>query len=149
MILMDPDHVKWVLKDPNQIMGITSGCWDLNHFYHSQYFRRCRAYCDILVVGIDADDLVIKNKGKFPANPEYHRAWELAEKRSIDAVFIMRNLGDLQIAAKHCDMMFKNADTIYGKPVVKPEDCELIIVPDIVEVQSTTELKNKIVGQQN
>jgi len=46
------------------IVGITSGCFDLTHNYHLNYFLRCRRLCDILIVGVDSDDLVRKTKAK-------------------------------------------------------------------------------------
>jgi cytidyltransferase-like protein len=50
---------------PNQsgIIGYTSGTFDLLHEGHRNYLRGCREKCDLLVVGVDEDAMVRKNKG--------------------------------------------------------------------------------------
>ncbi|MCQ4346760.1 adenylyltransferase/cytidyltransferase family protein [Pseudomonas stutzeri] len=50
---------------PNQggIIGYTSGVFDLLHEGHRNYLRACREKCDLLVVGVDEDAMVRKNKG--------------------------------------------------------------------------------------
>ena len=50
---------------PNQagIIGYTSGVFDLLHEGHRNYLRACRVKCDFLVVGVDEDAMVRKNKG--------------------------------------------------------------------------------------
>lgn len=45
------------------IIGYTSGVFDLLHDGHRNYLRACREKCDLLVVGVDEDAIVRKNKG--------------------------------------------------------------------------------------
>lgn len=148
-MIVDPKEIKWVGKDPSQTVGVTSGCFDLLHFYHSHYLKRCHAHCDVLIVGVDSDDLVKKNKGKFPAIPEYHRAQMIADLRHVDAVFILRSLDDLLLACDHVDYLYKNSPKIYGTDVIGADRAELVIIEDVIEVQSSTALKKKIADELN
>lgn len=60
MIIKPQDIVN--LRVGGKIVGVTSGCFDLLHFYHLRYLERCRALCDFLIVGVDSDILVHANK---------------------------------------------------------------------------------------
>lgn len=44
-------------------IGYTSGVFDLLHEGHRNYLHACREKCDLLVVGVDEDAIVRKNKG--------------------------------------------------------------------------------------
>jgi len=143
-MIVEPKEIPYVKILDGQTVGLTSGCFDLLHFYHLNYLLRCKARCDVLIVGVDADDVVQENKGKAPANPEYHRAAMLAALDCVDVVFVLRSLDDLVKAGDHADFLFKNNPTIYGQEVVGTQRAELVIVPDVEEVTSTTALKDKI-----
>lgn len=143
-MIVEPKEIPYVKILEGQKVGLTSGCFDLLHFYHLNYLLRCKARCDVLIVGIDADDVVERNKGKAPANPEYHRAAMLAALGCVDVVFVLRSLTDLVAAGDYADYLFKNSNTIYGQEVIGAHKAELVIVPDVEEVTSTTALKEKI-----
>ncbi|MFP3535302.1 adenylyltransferase/cytidyltransferase family protein [Pseudomonas sp. SIMBA_021] len=62
-------------------VGYTSGVFDLFHYGHAAYLRECKKLCDLLVVGVDSDAMVTRNKGR---------------NRPIDAQSVrMRNVSDL------------------------------------------------------
>lgn len=50
-----------VLHD-GQRVGYTSGVFDLFHFGHVAYLEQCKKLCDVLVVGVDSDAMVKRNK---------------------------------------------------------------------------------------
>ena len=143
-MIVEPKEIRFVKTLDGQRVGLTSGCFDLLHFYHLHYLQRCSALCDVLIVGVDADDVVKENKGQFPAIPEYHRVAMVAALRCVDVVFTLRNLNDLVIAGKSAEFLFKNGVQIYGQEIVGAETAKLVIVEDVSEVQSTTALKDKI-----
>lgn len=128
-----------------KIVGITSGCYDLIHYYHLIYLQECKSRCDLLIVGVDSDNLVHKNKNKYPIINQRKR--QAMVEMIADVVFVMDSVDDLKNAYKYCDKVFKNADTIYGNKVEIPDGIELEIVPDIEEITSTTEIINKIKGK--
>lgn len=129
-----------------KIVGITSGCFDLLHFYHLRYLERCKALCDFLIVGVDSDLLVFQNKSKVPVIPEHHRMAMVDALKCVDATFRMDVISDIDDYARRASatIMFKNLPAIYGNEVVPPEGVKLMLIPDIEEVSSTTELIDKI-----
>lgn len=127
-----------------KIVGLTSGCFDLLHFYHLRYLEKCRAQCDFLIVGVDSDMLIGKNKNKTPMIPEHHRMAMVDALKCVDAVFQMDEIKNIEDFYPIADKVFKNSNVIYGNEVIVGENAELVIIPDIEEVYSTTELINKI-----
>lgn len=130
----------------DKIVGVTSGCFDLLHFYHMRYLEKCKAQCDFLIVGVDSDTLVNKNKNKTPMIPEHHRIAMVDALKCVDAVFQIDEIKDIENFYPIANKVFKNSDTIYGKKVeiANGAGAELVIIPDIEEVYSTSELINKI-----
>lgn len=144
MIITKSDLPNLDLK--GKVVGITSGCFDLFHFYHLRYLERCKALCDFLIVGVDSDLLVSQNKSKTPVIPEHHRMAVVDALKCVDATFRMDVISDIDEYARRAsaDMMFKNLPTIYGNEVKAPDGIKLVLIPDIEEVSSTTELIEKI-----
>lgn len=133
-----------LLNLEGKIVGLTSGCFDLLHFYHLRYLERCKALCDILIVGVDSDLLVYSNKNKYPVIPEHHRLSMIDALKCVDVTFKMDSLKDLTNKFSLANKLFKNGNSIYGEEVKTSSNLELIIVPDIEEVNSTTNLISKI-----
>lgn len=129
-----------------KVVGVTSGCFDLLHFYHLRYLEKCKAQCDFLIVRVDSDTLVNRNKNKVPMIPEHHRIAMVDALKCVDAVFQMDEIKNIEDFYPIANKVFKNSDTIYGKKVEINNSitAELVIVPDIEEVYSTSELINKI-----
>ena len=134
-----------LLKLEGKVVGLTFGCFDLVHFYHLRYLERCKSLCDILIVGVDSDLLVYANKNKYPVIPEHHRLTMINALKCVDIAFKMDSLKDLTDKFPFANKLFKNGDLIYGNQVEKGS-LELVIVPDIEEVSSTSDLIAKIKG---
>src|SRR3977135_3437136 len=67
----------------------TNGVFDLLHPGHVRYLQEARALGDLLLVGLNADEAVRRNKGpQRPVNPQDERAEVLAALSSVDAVVI-------------------------------------------------------------
>lgn len=129
----------------DKVVGLTSGCFDLLHFYHLRYLEKCRAQCDFLIVGVDSDMLIGKNKNKTPMIPEHHRMAMVDALKCVDAVFQMDDIRNIEDFYPIANKVFKNSPVIYGHKVeILSGDAELVIIPDIEEVYSTTALINKI-----
>ena len=80
----------------DKVVGLTSGCFDLLHFYHLRYLEKCRAQCDFLIVGVDSDMLIGKNKNKTPMIPEHHRMAMVDALKCVDAVFQMDDIRNIE-----------------------------------------------------
>lgn len=136
-MIFEPSEINKIKLDG--VVGLTSGCFDLIHRYHKIYFERCKAHCDFLIVGVDADELIQKFKNKTPIQFDSVRAEMVAALKYVDAVFILRNLNDFAEIARFSNKIFKNAPELYGQPIIGTEHAELVIIPDVQEFSSTTQ----------
>ena len=133
------------------ITGLTSGCFDLFHFSHLEFLRKCRIQCDRLLVGVDSDELVRKIKGSGrPIHDELHRLNLLNSIDVVDMAFILKDLLALtRISLEFrvskifkCEK-FAKIDHVYG---VHDANAKLVIIPDAFGMVSTTDIINKIKG---
>lgn len=70
-------------------VGFTSGVFDLLHAGHVSYLFEAKNLCDILIVGLNADDSVRRLKGSTrPICSQTDRAVVLAALSSVDYVFV-------------------------------------------------------------
>jgi len=54
-------------------IGYTTGVFDLFHIGHLNILKRAKAQCDILIVGVSTDELVMEYKNKQPVIPFQER----------------------------------------------------------------------------
>lgn len=65
-----------------------TGCFDILHVGHIQFFKRAKQNCDVLIVGVDSDETIKKSKGdNRPINNWKFRTMLLSELNSIDYIF--------------------------------------------------------------
>lgn len=73
-----------------QRVVFTDGVFDILHPGHVRYLQEARALGDVLIVGIDSDESVRRNKGAGqPVNPEQERAELVAALECVDAVVVV------------------------------------------------------------
>lgn len=131
-----------------QRFGLTSGVFDLTHHLHLNYLERCAGFCDFLVVGVDSDDVVKKDKG--PARPFYNEIQRMAmigAFRCVHIVFVIRDLeNDFTTMAKILKpIIFKNRD-FSGHIVGSEHARSIMIVHDVNNIGSTTMAVETIVA---
>lgn len=127
-------------------VGLTSGCYDLFHHMHLVYLKRCRRQCDILLVGVDSDDLVRKVKGpERPIVPEHQRVALVSELNCVSAAFIMGELNDFLAAVNlfGVGIIFKNQH-FRPEEVLGCEKANVVIIPDVNQFDSTTGIIEEI-----
>lgn len=127
-----------LIQTKDKKIGLTSGCFDLIHYYHLRYLERCKANCDLLIVGVDSDSLVEMNKKKTPVINEHHRVAMVDALKCVDMVFRMDGLDDFKKFSEVSDLIFKNSLEVYGNEVVFKD--KVMVIPDIKELSSTTEI---------
>lgn len=75
------------LQDSGYKIVLTQGVYDLIHEGHGKYLERAKAQGDILIVGVDTDELTRKRKGdNRPVVPESERLRMLTFLRSVDII---------------------------------------------------------------
>ena len=75
----------------------TNGCFDVLHRGHFELFKYCRSLGDYLVVGIDSDEKVKKDKGPTrPHNCVEDRKFALECVRYIDEVVVFDTRASLE-----------------------------------------------------
>ena len=93
-------------------VGFTSGVFDIVHPGHIDYLRRAAALVDVLVVGVNADSSVKKNKGESrPINGERQRAEVVGGVKGVTHVFIFEELNNnVNVEALKPDLYIKAGD---------------------------------------
>jgi D-beta-D-heptose 7-phosphate kinase/D-beta-D-heptose 1-phosphate adenosyltransferase len=113
------------LRAGGKVVVFTNGVFDLLHPGHVRYLRQARGLGDALIVGVNADESVRRNKGPSrPLNPEHERAEVLAALASVDAVVLFPEETPAEIiAALQPDILVKGADwaadRIVGRDIVE------------------------------
>ena len=103
----------------------TNGVFDILHPGHLRYLRQARALGDVLIVGLNGDASVRRNKGpERPINPQDERAEILSALECVDAVAIFDEDTPAEIIkAVQPDVLVKGADwaedAIVGRDTVE------------------------------
>ncbi len=126
-------------------VGLTSGCFDLIHFGHLHYLERCKALCDKLIVGVDADAMVRAAKGPArPIIPALERLALINSLHVVDAAFLLDAIvRQFRVTHVFKHAGFKDLANVAG---VTGTGAELVIVPDVDGLVSTTEIVARISG---
>lgn len=89
------------LKKQGKTIGFTNGCFDLLHLGHLNSFAEAKTHCDILVVGINTDASVKRNKGNSrPFQDEKTRSNLVAAIEYVDFVVLFDEDSALQTVEK-------------------------------------------------
>jgi D-glycero-beta-D-manno-heptose 1-phosphate adenylyltransferase len=132
-----------------QRIVFTNGVFDILHPGHVRYLPAARALGDRLIVGLNADESVRRNKGPGrPINPERERAELLAALECVDAVVLFsEETPDAIIRLVQPDVLVKGADwaedRIVGRDTVEARGGKVVRMA-IEEGFSTTTLVERI-----
>ena len=127
----------------------TNGCFDILHAGHTDYLARAADLGDILIVGLNTDSSVRRNKGAGrPVNPEDARAAVLASLSFVDAVILFDdNTPESLIRSLEPDVLVKGDDyrnrEIAGADFIRSRGGTVVTLP-FLEGFSTTTLIRKI-----
>ena len=131
------------------VIVFTNGVFDLLHPGHVRYLQRARALGDMLIVGLNSDLSVRRNKGPGrPINAEAERAEVVAALECVDAVVIFDEETPAEIVrACQPDILVKGADwpadQIVGRDTVEARGGRVVRMP-VEAGYSTTALLDRI-----
>jgi len=123
------------LRAEHQTVVFTNGVFDVLHPGHVRYLEVARSLGDALIVGVNGDASVRRNKGRGrPITPEQERAEVLAALSSVDAVVIFDEDTPVEIIhALQPDILVKGADwpadQIVGRDTVEARQGRVVRVP--------------------
>ena len=129
----------------------TNGVFDILHPGHLRYLQAARRHGDLLIVGVNSDASVRRNKGPArPINPEQERAEVLAALACVDAVSIFDDDTPADIIRRvEPDVLVKGADwpadQIVGRDTVEARGGRVILEP-VEPGYSTTALIERARG---
>jgi D-beta-D-heptose 7-phosphate kinase/D-beta-D-heptose 1-phosphate adenosyltransferase len=130
-------------------VGFTNGCFDILHVGHIAQLEDARSRCDRLIVGLNTDASVRRNKGEGrPINIETDRARLLMALKAVDAVVLFDEETPIElIRAISPDLLVKGADytidQVVGADFVLANGGKVHLSP-IVAGRSTTGTLGKI-----
>ena len=130
-------------------IGFTNGVFDLLHPGHIRYLQAARLLADLLVVGLNADESVRRNKGSDrPINRQDERAEVVAALVCVDAAVIFEeDTPDAIIRLVQPDVLVKGADwpadQIVGRDTVEARGGRVVLIP-VEQGYSTTAIVEKI-----
>jgi rfaE bifunctional protein nucleotidyltransferase chain/domain len=125
----------------------TNGVFDILHPGHVRYLQAARGHGDLLIVGLNSDASVRRNKGpERPINPEQERAEVLAALACVDAVSIFDDETPADIIRRvQPDILVKGADwpadQIVGRDTVEARGGKVILEPIELGYSTTTIVK--------
>jgi rfaE bifunctional protein nucleotidyltransferase chain/domain len=136
-------------RSRGEVIVFTNGVFDLLHPGHVRYLQQARALGDVLIVGVNSDASVRRNKGADrPINPEAERAEVLAALACVDAVAIFGEDTPAEIIrACQPDVLVKGADwaanRIVGRDTVEARGGRVVRIA-VEEGHSTTDIVARI-----
>jgi D-beta-D-heptose 7-phosphate kinase/D-beta-D-heptose 1-phosphate adenosyltransferase len=139
------------LRADGRRVVFTNGVFDILHAGHLRYLQQARALGDALIVGLNSDASVRRNKGpERPINAEEERAEILSALECVDGVVTFDEDTPAEIIrAIQPDILVKGADwaedAIVGRDTVEARGGQVMRVP-IEKGFSTSGIIEKIRG---
>jgi rfaE bifunctional protein nucleotidyltransferase chain/domain len=136
------------LKDAGKTLVFTNGCFDILHAGHVDYLAFARRQGDALIVGLNSDASVRRNKGDDrPINTEDDRAYVLAALECIDFVVLFDDDEPAPLIEQLLpDVLVKGEDWAHyvsGRETVEANGGKVVLAK-MVEGKSTTDTITRI-----
>lgn len=130
------------LKSEDRVVVFTNGCFDILHAGHVQYLTFARNEGDVLIVGLNSDASVKRNKSDDrPINSEGDRAAVLGALRAVDYVVIFDEDEPKDLIAKIVpDILVKGSDWAHyvsGREIVEANGGKVVLA-EFLDGRSTT-----------
>ncbi len=150
--LLDAEQMAQVcqrLREQGKKIVFTNGCFDIIHRGHVEYLQFARKQGDLLIVGLNSDLSVKRNKGPLrPINSELDRACVLLALKAVDYVVIYDDEEPRPLIAKLLPhVLVKGEDWAHyvsGRDIVEANGGQVVLAP-LVQGRSTTSMIEKII----
>jgi len=124
----------------------TNGCFDILHRGHFEMLKYAKSLGDYLIVGIDSDTKVQKDKGpNRPFNRAEDRQFALESIRYIDKVVVFNTRKELENLIKETWPLYMVIGSDWrGKKVIGEQYCTEVKYFDRIDRYSTTRIVEDI-----
>lgn len=139
------------LKKDGRKLAFTNGCFDILHPGHIEYLFFSRQQADALLIGLNSDSSVRKNKGADrPIVPQDDRARVIAALECVDYVIIFEEDEPADLIAQVIpDVLIKGEDWAHyvsGRETVESNGGKVVLYP-VVKGKSTSNIIDRIKGK--
>lgn len=131
-------------------VGYVCGVFDLFHIGHLTLLKRCRKYCDHLIVGVDSDELTEVYKNKRPIISQEDRMAIIRELRCVDEVVLVDYHNESPLLAWSIykfDVQFCGDDheeaLLETKNILREKGSDMVFFPYTTRT-STTKIRNEL-----
>lgn len=91
----DIEKISTLLKENGYKVVLTQGVWDLIHEGHAQYLQKAKDLGDVLIVGVDTDEVVKHRKGPTrPIVPQQERVKMISHLKPVDLIVMKESKTD-------------------------------------------------------
>jgi glycerol-3-phosphate cytidylyltransferase len=109
---------------------ITFGTFDVFHVGHVRMLNRAKELGDRLVVGVSADELNVRKKGRAPVFTQDERLEIVANIRAVDEVFVEESLElKREYVRQHGADVLVMGDDWAGRFDELSDECEVVYLP--------------------
>lgn len=137
-----------------------SGCYDILHGGHIEFFNQAKSLGDYLIVSFASDEVLEKYKHKKSSLPEAHKRKILESLRMVDEVVMGNNTIDIGLDFKEHflrispNILAVTEDDRFGEQKIalcKSIDAEYMVLPKNLDFNktSTSEIIKKIKDSRN
>ena len=135
-----------------------SGCYDIIHGGHVEFFKQAKALGDYLIVSFASDKVLLKYKHRTSALPEEHKRYILENLKPVDKVYKSTNpedpIFDFKDAfiAEKANILASTEDDKHAeakKAFCKEHGAEYVQLPKTLKFKpiSTTQMRERICGE--
>jgi len=145
----DLDKIVKTFKQMGYRVVLTQGVYDLIHEGHAAYLETAKAQGDVLIVGVDSDELTRKRKGPDrPIVPQEERLKMLVHLRHVDIVTLREahhGIGDLINLVKPDVLVVSKSTTDFTSNMANEYESvcgEIITLPPQATTTTSARIRN-------
>ena len=140
------------------IKVFVSGCYDVVHGGHVEFFKQAKELGDYLIVSFASDEVLLKYKNRKSALPMEHKKYLLENLSMVDKVYSSTNLDDYVFDFK--DAFVKEGVNILAvteddkniekkRAFCEANNAKLVVLPKslLFKPISTTEIRERLLSE--